>query len=320
MWQGQQPSGNEQHPSAHPNPYLRPAPWDAPTVTSDAGGGGTGGSGGGGGGRGGGDDRRKTVVVAVVAATAVVIAAGVTGWLVLGRDGGVDSAKKDGADVSSSDSASPASPPSSRAADGAPEPVVAGWKTVVNPRTGVAFDVPDEWDRKATTWVSYVSERGDEDDTPLVGFSAPALLKEKWCRSDEEKDGTAEDTSLAAAGSRTENSSRTLAEAARKNAELWVYGGYAQPDRTKIANGPVESYTTASGIKGSLATSASSGVEQRGKCDTDGKATAFAFENAKGDFLSWTFCGVKGVEDEVPDATIRKILSTVRLTDGATGV
>ncbi|MEV7426333.1 hypothetical protein [Streptomyces sp. NPDC091212] len=265
--------------------------------------------------------QRKTTVVAMVAVAAVLMTAAVTGWLVLGRDGGkdgADGAKKDEANVSSS---GPPSPSSSSGAEGAPQPVIAGWKTVVNPKTGIVFDVPGEWDRKETSWVSYVAENSDdaEEEKILVGFSAPGVLKEKWCRSDEDKDGTAEDTALAEAGSRTENSSKSVADAARKNAELWVYGAYAQPDRTKISNGPVESYTTASGITGSLATSESSGAEQRGKCDTDGKATAFAFENSKGDYVSWTFRGAKGVADEVPDATVRKILSTVRLTDGTTG-
>ncbi|WP_329065170.1 hypothetical protein [Streptomyces sp. NBC_01429] len=269
--------------------------------------------------------QRKTTVVAMVAVAAVLMTAAVTGWLVLGRDGGkdgVDGAKKDEANVSPSGPPSPSSSSSSSSgAEGAPQPVIAGWKTVVNPKTGIVFDVPGEWDRKETSWVSYVAENSDdaEEEKILVGFSAPGALKEKWCRSDEDKDGTAEDTALAEAGSRTENSSKSVADAARKNAELWVYGAYAQPDRTKISNGPVESYTTASGVTGSLATSESSGVEQPGKCDTDGKATAFAFENSKGDYVSWTFRGAKGVADEVPDATVRKILSTVRLTDGTTG-
>ncbi|RDG38591.1 hypothetical protein [Streptomyces corynorhini] len=320
MWQGQQPSGNEprqQPPSA--NPYLRPAPWDAPTVTAGPGGGPNGGPGGdgdsgsGGGGEEGGGDRRRTMVVALVAVAAVLMTAGVTGWLVLGRDSGEDGTRKDEAtDVSPSPSGPPAR------SSGEPKPVVAGWKTVVNPKTGIAFDVPPEWDRKAATWASYAVEGGDEEKI-LVGFAAPAVLKEKWCASDDNKDGVDEDTALASAGSRSENSAKDVAEAARKNAELWVYGRYAQPDRTKISNGPVASYTTASGIKGSLATSESSGADRSGKCDTDGKATAFAFKNSKGDFVSWTFHGAKGVDDEVPDATVREILGTVRLTDGTTG-
>ncbi|MFD7613730.1 hypothetical protein [Streptomyces sp. NPDC059828] len=55
----------------------------------------------------------------------------------------------------------------------------------------------------------------------------------------------------------------------------------------------------------------------KGKCGTDGRATAFAFKNTKGDIVSWTFVAAKGVDEEVPDAMVRKILSTVRPMTGA---
>jgi hypothetical protein len=94
-----------------------------------------------------------------------------------------------------------------------------------------------------------------------------------------------------------------------------VYGGYAQPDKKKIKTGAAKEYTTKSGIRGGVATATSSGVEQKGKCATDGKATTFAFKNAKNDFVSWTFVGARDVKDEVPGVTVDKILSTVRLID-----
>ncbi|WP_316778071.1 hypothetical protein [Streptomyces sasae] len=38
-----------------------------------------------------------------------------------------------------------------------------------------------------------------------------------------------------------------------------------------------------------------------------------------GDLVSWSFVGTKGLEGEVPDATVRRILSTVRLYDVPAG-
>ncbi|MFE3471964.1 hypothetical protein [Streptomyces sp. B27] len=76
--------------------------------------------------------------------------------------------------------------------------------------------------------------------------------------------------------------------------------------------------TTRSGLTGSVATATSSGLEAKGRCDLDGRATAFAFKDGKGQLVSWTFAGVRGVTDEVPDQIVRKILSTVRLVE-ATG-
>ncbi|MFK0132561.1 hypothetical protein ACIQRZ_19665 [Streptomyces rubiginosohelvolus] len=66
-----------------------------------------------------------------------------------------------------------------------------------------------------------------------------------------------------------------------------------------------------------MATATSTGADGKGRCAYGGKATAFAFENPAGETLSWTFVGVRGVDDEVPEPTVRKILGTVRLVDGA---
>ncbi|MGW1334757.1 hypothetical protein ACWD7B_10815 [Streptomyces rubiginosohelvolus] len=60
-----------------------------------------------------------------------------------------------------------------------------------------------------------------------------------------------------------------------------------------------------------MATATSTGADGKGRGAYDGKATAFAFENPAGETLSWTFVGVRGVDDEVPEPTVRKILGTV---------
>ncbi|WP_326620435.1 hypothetical protein OHA57_34850 [Streptomyces anulatus] len=311
-WQPQEQRQDLPHEGAAPAPWGarteppgHPAPWSAQTVPSGLpphpGASRTGGS-------------RRSAVVAVVAATAVVLAAGVTGFLVLG-DGGDDG--KPDAGPARADTVPPsASPGETRAgAEDGTAPLVPGWKTVVNPKRGIAFDVPAAWALKSTGWVSYVAENSDPEETPLVGFSAPAILKEKWCRSDDDGNGTQEDTPLAAAGSRGEPDARSTAEAARENARLWVYGSYAQPSKEKVTTGAAKPFTTRSGITGSMATATSTGVDGTGRCSYDGRATAFAFENPAGETVSWTFVGVRGVDDEVPEPTVRKILGTVRLVD-----
>ncbi|MFF6996521.1 hypothetical protein ACFY93_16450 [Streptomyces sp. NPDC008313] len=298
---GGQPNPYRQPGYRQPNPYQQPAPWDAPTVTAGAttppppSGGGS-----------------RTRIVAIAAAAAVVIASGVTGFALLGGDG------DDGADPGPTASPTRTSSPSGddRARDDGPKPTVAGWKSVVNPERGIAFDVPSGWNLKSTSWATFVT---DPDDKPLIGFRAPAFIQEKWCGSDDDRDGTKEYSPLGAAGTRRVKGARNTEEAARENAATWVYGAFAQPDRKLVTSGPVTSYTTKSGIKGSLATASSSGVEKKQKCDSDGKATVFAFEDPSGDIVSWAFFGAKGVSDEVSDATVRKIVATVRLYDDPTG-
>ncbi|MEU8892041.1 hypothetical protein [Streptomyces sp. NPDC048442] len=268
--------------------------------------------------------------------------------------------KKDAGPVDPKPTATPSAPkaqPSNiRGKYVPPKPVVAGWKTVVNPKLGIAFDVPPQWDRKESSWVSYVAENTDPQEKPLVGFTAPGILKEQWCTSDDDRDGNREETALASAGSRGESHAKSADEAARNTAGLWLYGAYTQPDRTRAKAGPAQPYTTASGLKGSLASATSTGLAQKaakagknpvkpgrpskpskpsrpskagrpggvgepeetgetvaGKCTTDGKVSTFAFTGGAGKLVSWSFVGAKGVPEEVPDATVRKIVSTVRL-------
>ncbi|MER7715972.1 hypothetical protein ABTX99_03325 [Streptomyces flaveolus] len=310
MWPGEQSSAGGPH-SGQPNPYRQPgyqqhaahpgqqppAPWNAPTVTAGPP-------------SGGGPGGRRTKVVAVVAATAVVVAAAVTGAVLLG--GGEDDRAEPDPAASSASASAPSSPGDPRNADGAPRPTVPGWNTVVNPDLGVAFDVPASWERQSADWVSFVTDDEDPDDKPLVAMKAPAVLEEEWCASDDGRDGSVDHTPLASAGTRGNNGARSTEEIARSDSAEWVYGAFTQPDRKKVTTEPVVSFTTTSGITGSMATSRSAGVAKRGKCDVDGKATTFAFKTADGDLVSWSFVGPARVGDEVPDATVRKIAGTVR--------
>ncbi|MGK5546083.1 hypothetical protein ACSNOH_15310 [Streptomyces sp. URMC 127] len=299
MWQGQQPPGDGGHPQGgQANPYQQPGPYGQPQPP-----------------RGGGN---RTKVIAIAAATAVVVAAGVTAFLVLG-DGKEAEARNPQPPADSPASARSTDPTAQPSADNPraghdPAPVVPGWKVVTNPAKGVAFDVPPEWDRRQPDWVTYVSEKNDPEDKPLVAMMAPAMLNPTWCSTgsgDKE-----EHTAVAAAGSRSERAGQDPEDAARANAEAWVYGNYTQPDKKKVKTGPAELYTTKSGLSGTLVTASSSGAPKKNKCDSDGKATAFVFKNPKNnEYTSFTIFGVKGVKDELPDDTARKILSTVRLTE-----
>lgn len=292
--QNPQPNPYRQPGFQQPNPYAQQqtAPWNAPTVTAGP----PPGDGGG----------RRTRVVAIVAAAVVVVAAAVTGAVLAG--GGDDEAATD--PVTSTASASATANPRGNATE---EPTVAGWKAVVNPGLGVAFDVPADWAPQSRDWVTYVAEDDDPTEKPLVAMKAPAVLKARWCSSDDDRDGETDDTPLAGAGTRGNNGARSTEEIARADSAAWVYGAYAQPDHDKVTTGPVTSFTTASGLTGSVATSRSTGVAKKGACDSDGKATTFAFKTPDGDLASWSFYGAKGVGEEVADATIRRIMSTVRV-------
>ncbi|MFJ3673167.1 hypothetical protein ACIPSE_42580 [Streptomyces sp. NPDC090106] len=328
MWPGQQPPGGEQNPQdqnpyqqpgyqqpnpyqqagyQQPSPYSQPTQWDTPGTPQAPQGGGGG---------------NRTRVTAIVAALAVVVAAGVTGYLVLGGDrneqaGGGDPSPS----PTASTTASPGGDDDPRGGDG-PQATIDGWKVVVNPKWGTAFDVPADWQVESPgTFIGFEdAEKGD--GSVLIGMSAPAYLQEKWCTSDDDKDGTTSDSALAVVGTKGQNGAKDTADVARNDSAWWVFGGYTDQkaaSKKLLTIGKPAAYTSASGVEGSVATTYSTGVKKTGKCDTDGKATTFAFKNSVGDFVSWTLHGAKGVGDEVPDATVKQILSTVRLYGEPTG-
>jgi hypothetical protein len=298
----QQPGFHQQNPYQQPQPQPQPQPWNGQAQSTGAPAPGSSGGG-----------RNRTQLVAVVAAAAVVGAAGVTGFVLLG--GGKDDAVVPGPTKPASVQPNSSNP---RNAD-TEQATIKGWKVVVNPKSGIAFDVPPQWAPTSPDYATYVSDNNDPEDKPLAAIRAPAYLKRQWCASDEDKDGTKEYSALAAAGSKGNNGARNTEEIASLDPKAWVYGQYTQPDKTKVKPGPVESFTTSSGIKGSLGSAWSTGVKKTQKCATDGKAWVFAFKNAQGDLVSWQFFGAKGVSEEVPDATVRKIASTVRLYKDPSG-
>ncbi|AKJ11514.1 membrane protein [Streptomyces incarnatus] len=300
----QQPGPGQPNPYQQPgpgafqsNPYQQPQPWQMPTQPA-AGASGPAPTGGG---------RNRAGIVAVVAAGAVVIASGVTGFLVLGghkNDG--PGPKPTNSPSSSQSSADP------RGSDTATA-TIKGWQVLTNPTQGIAFDVPPQWEVQSADWVSYVSKEGDPEDNPLIAIRNVAMLQKTWCSSDDDRNGTLENTPLAQVGTRGNNGYRSTQDIAGSDPGTWVYGGYAQPDKKKVKAGALQAFTTNSGLKGTLGTAWSVGVPKSKKCASDGKAWTFGFKNASGGLVSWSFFGAKNVPHEVPDATIRRILGTVRL-------
>lgn len=263
-----------------------------------------------------------TKTVAIVAASAVVVAAVVTGVVVMNRDKGTSDRADDKPTTSpsapaSSGSPAPASPGANPRGGGDVKPVIPGWKVVINPKYGTAFDVPPEWNVLSSGMSVGFSDDVKNDGTALVMMGGPAYLKEDWCKVDSNKDGKEESTSLAGTGTKGGQGAKDLAEAARNEAGNWVFAGYAQkaPKGTVKVSDPKD-YTTLSGLRGSMATATVSGLPKENKCSSDGKSIAFSFLTPKGDLSSWVLYGAANVQGEVTQETYEKILSSVRLSTG----
>ncbi|KOU40772.1 hypothetical protein ACWGCI_11085 [Streptomyces sp. NPDC054949] len=265
----------------------------------------------------GGGTRFSTKTVAIVAAAAVVVTAAVTGTFVLTRDKKSDQADDKPVVAASSpaaSSAAPATPTGNPRAGGDLKPVIPGWKVVVNPKHGTAFDVPPDWEVLSSGMSIGFEDEAKGDGSPIVMMSAPAYLKQDWCKVDSDKNGSEETTSLGGTGTKGGQGAKDTAEAARTEAGNWVFAGYAQkgPKGTTKVTEPKE-YTTSSGLKGHMATASVTGLPKENKCSSDGKSIAFSFKNAKNDFATWVLYSAAGVPGEVSQETYEKILSSVRL-------
>ncbi|KOV89332.1 hypothetical protein [Streptomyces sp. NRRL B-3648] len=262
----------------------------------------------------------RTKLIALIAATAVVVTAAVTGYLVLGgsKDDEADNGKGGRSTSPSPTGSSPASPTSTTTdnprSNESEKPTVPGWKVVVNPKYGTAFDVPADWEVERAGTFSFFEDEKKGDGSAYIGFSGPSFLKPDYCTSD--AGGYKESHALAGSGTKGENGAKDTASIARGDSATFAFGGYTdQSDGAKkyLRIGKAKPFTTTAGVKGSVATSYVVGVPKKHKCDTDGKAVTFAFKNSTGSFVSWTLYGARGVKDELPDATVDKILATVRL-------
>ncbi|MFD5143139.1 hypothetical protein [Streptomyces sp. NPDC058401] len=264
----------------------------------------------------------STRTVAIVAASAVVVAAAATGAFVLTRDDDTTNQADDKPSTSASAPASPsASAPASPGANprGGPEvkPVIPGWKVVLNPKYGTAFDVPPDWEVKSSGLSIGFEDEAKNDGSPLVMMGGPAFLKEDWCKVDADKDGKEESTGLAATGTKGGMGAKGTAEAAYNEAGNWAFAAYAQKapkGTTKVTE--AKEYTTTSGLKGHMATATVSGLPKENKCSSDGKSVAFSFTTTNGDLSTWVLYGAAGVPGEVSKETYEKILSSVRLNAG----
>ncbi|MFE1557046.1 hypothetical protein ACFW6V_18940 [Streptomyces sp. NPDC058734] len=263
----------------------------------------------------------STRTVAIVAASAVVVTAAATAAFVLTRDDEGANRADDKPAASSPAPVAPAAPVTPSGANpragGEVKPVIPGWKVVINPKHGTAFDVPPEWNALGSGVIAGFEDEEKKDGSPLVTFSAPAYFKEDWCKVDSNKDGRDETTSLAGTGTKGGQGAKDTAGAAHSEAGTWVFAGYSQKlpkEMVKISES--KEYTTLSGLKGHVATATVSGVPKENKCSSDGKSIAFSFKNSKGDFASWVLYGAAGVPGEVDQATQDKILSSVRLSGG----
>ncbi|NGN62973.1 hypothetical protein G5C51_03520 [Streptomyces sp. A7024] len=327
MWQGQQPGG-EQHPNQQgpnpyqqppqygqqqpygqqPNPYQQPAPgWSPPTPP------------------GGMQPPQKqgpktSSIVAIVTAVAVLAAAVVVGVVLMNRDDGgkdpVAGTSKSPKATKKTDepSQSTSDDPRSDGANGGLKAVVPGWKPVSNPKHGTLFDVPPSWEVLGADTGWGLEDPYDKSDFPgpAVSFSAPAVFKQKWCKS-------GDDTyTRASVGTKGAQGAKNTGEAATNEAMAWAAYGYYKDPKKEVKAGKLEytkpkAFSNSYGTSGKYVIATTTGATKTNKCTgQNGKAVAFSFEDKEGELKTFVLLTDFKVKDEVPQSTIEKMMKSLR--------
>jgi hypothetical protein len=254
------------------------------------------------------DNRKRTTAIAIGAALAVVAAAVVTGVVVLKNDD-TENVAHDDPKPSASAPASSAAPSSTgsqepldnpRGGGDDVKPVIDGWKVVTNQKRHDAFDVPPDWQVESPSLsVGFEDDKGKG----LVLFTGVAKYKLGAC----EKNG-----SLAAVGTKGAQGAKSEASAAQIEAENWLIAGYDQKQTGKLDSTTAKPFKSDHGLTGYTSSATVKGVKKTGKCDTDGKSFTVTYKDSAGDLATWVFHAAVGVDDEIPDDTIKKVMSSLR--------
>ncbi|MGW7331337.1 hypothetical protein ACWGIU_22665, partial [Streptomyces sp. NPDC054840] len=200
-------------------------------------------------------------------------------------------------------------------AGGAVQPVIPGWKAVVNTKYGVVYDVPPEWNVNDSGVILSFHDEVKNDGKPIITMTGTATLKEEWCTVDKDADGRVEKFSLADTGVKGAQGAKDTAQVATDNTAFWAWAAFAQKEpKGTVKEGPAKEFTSSSGLKGHMMVATASNLKKEHKCSTDGKAIGFGFKNAVGDFASFVLISAAGVKDEVPTEVSDKIISSIRLS------
>ncbi|MFE6778699.1 hypothetical protein [Streptomyces sp. NPDC057702] len=236
-------------------------------------------------------------------------------------DGGTDEGAKGSSSQPATDgSSAPASPGAATpAAPAGDKPVVAGWQTQTRAEHHFRYDVPATSARwkliDQNTALSYT----DKDGEPIVVMTGAANYREGGCASSPNPKalGEAGKGQLATVGTTGGGKDGTLQENARNWAGNWGFAAYGGPDhKPKIEVSQAKPWNEG-GITGFTATAKVTVTHRPSPCVP---ATAVVHSIAQklpdGTMHGWVIYADQGVPNALTDAEIKKVMSTVRTTNG----
>lgn len=261
--------------------------------------------------------RRKTLIAALGVGVAVALSGcnedtgGSTD-----KDSDAAGSKKPSAESSPSAGSSASSAPGSPAAD---KPLIAGWQTQTAQKHHFRYDVP----AKAKKWkvlgedtaLSYTDKGGK----PIVVMTGAANYREGGCSSSPNPKafGQAGKGQLATVGTTGGGKDGSLQENARNWAGNWGFAAYGGEDHKPRIKVSTPKPWKQGGIEGYTATAEVTVTHRPGSC-VPPKAVvhSIAQKLPDGTMHGWVVYADQGVPNALTGADIKKLMSTVRSTDG----
>ena len=320
-------STGEQQPSGW-NPYQQAGyhqenPYQQPTVPFDQAGGGVPPNGPGP------DRAHRTKMALAVAASVIMVAAVTTGGVILVADSDTSDGpvvaqpsddetdpETDGEDEpdgeGDGDGDDRPSDPRDRGLEDVDPVVAEDWQVQAHPERQIAYDVPPE--RRMLPVVTFVSWNVDlpNDDGELEETQFPVrgatVYQDEFCGSG---------SSRAVAGVTGSLGSPDTEQAAVSTALNYVLAAFDHEQQGTRTDVPPEPFSNDQGLEGTLAISTVEGfpVENEECHSPSGKAIAVSYVSNNGDILVWLLVMDTGVDDEVDQETIDKMLGSLRPYD-----
>ncbi|MDT0265885.1 hypothetical protein RM844_06225 [Streptomyces sp. DSM 44915] len=280
------------------------------------------------------DDKKSLkVMVGIIVSVAVVAGAAVTGVVLMsGDDDTTTDANNQEASADPGEAGDPDEEPTEesteeperpsnpndprRGVTQRPDPVIApDWQVQTLENRHIAFDVPaEDWTvNPESTSMGLLDEReGAEEGDILVAMSGVATYLDGWCP--EAEHGV---SSRAMVGTKGAQGATNTAEAAENEAMNWALGGWDQQQLGTFEMTEPEEFESDYGISGHIVRATIRDVppdeEDPNPCgQSDGKVIAISYLDLNNDMATWVMMADAGIPEELDDATIEQIMSSMR--------
>ncbi|UNZ20919.1 hypothetical protein [Streptomyces sp. 891-h] len=256
--------------------------------------------------------RTKKAAVAAIGIGLVVALSGCNEDVGKSKDKDADAAKSKKPSAESSESAAPAGPSGDK-------PSIAGWQTQTSQKHHFRYDVPG----KAKKWKVLKEDMAlsytDKSGKPIVVMTGSANYREGGCSSSPNPKavGQAGKGQLATVGTTGGGKQGSLQENARNWAGNWGFAAYGGEDhKPKIKVSEAKPWKQG-GITGYTATAEVTVTHRPSPC-VPPKAVvhSIAQKLPDGTMHGWVIYADQGVPKALTNAEIKKIMSTVRPTEG----